>query len=114
MMPGILDRRLRSTRSRMAALLAVVLLSSSLVAAHGPVAGDHMGGAMGKAMTICLAVMQGAVVVYGTRRVMRKRIRRAPIRQPAHQAPHLASVVSTDPPPGTARAGPERLQVFRL
>lgn len=113
-MPGTLDRQLRSTWSRLAAFVAVLALSGSLLAAHGPVAGDHTGAGMGKAMTICLAVMQGAVVVYGTRRSRRDKTRRVAVRYALPWAPPVAQPRHPARIVGSARAGPERLQVFRL
>jgi len=108
------DKRLRNPACRLAALAAVVVLSWSVLAAHGPVAGGHMGSAMGKAMTICLAVVQGAVLVYATRRRRRTRIRRIPVRfTPAVPTPFSLLVV-LGPIIAPARAGPERRQVFRL
>lgn len=114
MMSGKLDRRLHGPCARLGAMLAVVVLSFSVVAAHGPLAGGHMGAAMGKAMTICLAVMQGVVVVYGTRRIRRVRKRRTASRYASPPAPPLAPRAYVEPLVAFARAGPERLQVFRL
>lgn len=114
MILGTLDTRPPSTRSRMAALVAVLVLSASLLAAHGAVAGGHMSAGMGKAMTICLAVMQGAVVVHGIRRTRRARSRREIVGYPLPWVPPVAQLAPPAPIPGSARAGPERLQVFRL
>lgn len=113
-MPATLDIRPRTARSRLTALAAVVVLSWSLLAAHGPVAGGHMGAAMGKAMAVCLAVIQGAVVVYGTRRVRRVRRRRAAVRFAPEGPAFVPLLLMAAPIVASARAGPERLQVFRL
>lgn len=94
-------------------LAAVVLLSWSVLAAHGPVAGGHMGAAMGETMAVCLAVIQGAVVVQGTRRILRARSRPAPVPFPPAEPAVLLPRVAWSVLP-RARAGPERLQVFRL
>lgn len=108
------DKRLRNPACRFAALAAVAVLSWSVLAAHGPVAGGHMGSAMGKAVTICLAVLHGAVVVHATRRSRRARSRRTPVRfTPAVPTP-FSLFVALEPMIPSARAGPERLQVFRL
>lgn len=112
-MPGTLDRRLRSPASRLSALAAVVVLSWSVLAAHGPIAGGHMGSAMGKAMTICLAVLQGAIIVYASRRIRRARTRKSPVRF-ARVVLTPVSRLLVKPTVASARAGPERLQVFRL
>ena len=113
-MPATLGIRPRTARSRLTAFAAVVALSWSLLAAHGPLARGHMGAAMGKAMTICLAVIQGAVVVYGTRLVRRDRRRRAAVRFAPEGLAFVLLLLITPPVIASARAGPERLQVFRL
>jgi len=106
MLPGTLDRRPPSTRPRLTALAAVLVLTAALLAAHGAVAGGHMSAGMGKAMTVCLAVMQGAVVVQGLRGIRRARTRRAAPRYPLPWVPTVARAVLPDLVPG--RPGPAR------
>jgi hypothetical protein len=91
-------------------MLAVMLgLAGAVVVAHSATGGDHMGDAM----VMCLAVAETAVLAVGTALVVGLAVARRPRWLMPAPVLHASAYV---PAPRTvpARAGPPRLQVFRL
>lgn len=102
-----LNRSLRTQRRRPALIAAVLVMATSVAAAHGALADGHMS----KGMAMCLAVADSALLAVGAALTVR----------PAGELtlgrwlPYAASLVwrpRAQPQP-PARAGPAVLQVFR-
>lgn len=72
---------------------------------------DHMGDG-GAAVVMCLAVAETAVVAVGVALALGAWMRRplSPVTQPPEPEPRFSPTPASVP----ARAGPPRLQVFRL
>ena len=109
--PGLLcalNSTLRRQRRRLVTLLAVLTLAGAGVAVHSTTSHDHRGDVG----ITCLAVAETAVVGIGAALASGTQLRR-----PRWLAadPHELKLVVIPAPVGVqARAGPPRLQVFRL
>ena len=105
--------RRRRTLSMLVATFAVV---AAVVLAHGFISSDHMGGMAGMSSpaAICLAVAETAALGLALAAVLRTRSRRGLI---GAVVPWLIVEVPQAPLrslAAPARAGPAKLQVFRL
>jgi hypothetical protein len=104
---------LRRQRQRLTMVAVVLGLAGVVVAAHSAMGEGHMGDShMGDALVMCLAVAETAVMAFGAAIALGALIRRPSWLMEAMPVPSLAY----HPAPRTvpARAGPTRLQVFRL
>ena len=106
-----LNTTMRRQRRHLTMLAVMVALAGAVVVAHSAMSHGHMGN-VGGAVVTCLAVAETAVVGVGAALALSALMRR-PLRvRPAPLAPELAFVSS--PIRIRVRAGPPRLQVFRL
>ena len=103
-----LNCALRRQRRRLVVFAAILALAGAVLAAHGMMAGDHMGDGV----MMCLAVAESAVAAVGMAIVIAALAIRPLWRLSAPTRP--AQPVLPLCPPGFARAGPPALQVFRL
>jgi len=115
----VICHRLRRWRGRTGFLVACALVIGSFVLAHSAFTGGHEAmashGAMSDAATVCLFLAEAGALALGLSLAARARGRGWPLRRAAgrtHVAP--SALLLTDADPGGARAGPARLQVFRL
>lgn len=107
------NRALRRQRRRLAVLAVLLGLAGAVVVAHSAMGHGHMGDhSAGGALVICLAVADTAVVAFGAAVAFGLWMRRMTWLIPAVPAPPLSYVPA--PRSAPARAGPTRLQVFRL
>jgi hypothetical protein len=103
-----INSALRHRRRRIAMLAVMVALAGAVVTAHSVMAGDHMGDGL----VMCLAVVEGAVVAVGVAVAVAALALRPQclIALPVLvEFAHVPTVLGV-----RARAGPARLQVFRL
>lgn len=109
---------LKRQRRRLLTAVAGAVLASGVAAAHGAPGGDHMnghmdGGAGGKALAMCLAVAETAALGLAAGAVLSFAWRRHRHPLVSLGRPVVVSHAGLVPVPA-ARAGPARLQVFRL
>ena len=111
-----IDRRIKRRRRTLSVVSAAFALSGAVALAHGFIGGDHMGGmgGSGSPTSICLAVAETAAVALALAAVVKARRTAGPwasllpwVMPAAPQTPLRSLAVP-------ARAGPPRLQVFRL
>lgn len=104
----------RSSRHRRAVIAVTAVLTLTVLAAHAAPEGSsaHMGMDMGEGAAMCLAVLGGAIggVLTGIVATTGRPNRTAP--RIIHALGTWATPISMIEP--VARAGPTRLQVFRL
>jgi len=103
-----INSTLRRRRRRIAMLAVMVALAGAVVTAHGLMGGDHMGDGV----AMCLAVVESAVVATAIAvavaiiALRRRWLFVVALFAEGRPVPAVPSV--------RARAGPARLQVFRL
>jgi drug/metabolite transporter (DMT)-like permease len=99
---------LRRRRRRVAVLAAVIALAGAVVTVHSVATHDHLGDAA----VMCLAVAETAVAAAGAALLLSSR--RLGLPRPVTPVPRLKFAATHSAPAPWARAGPPRLQVFRL
>ena len=102
------NRGLRRERRRVAVLAAVIALAGAVVTVHSLATHDHLGDAA----VMCLAVAETAVAAAGVAILLRSR--RLGATHPVVAPSRLEFAAAHSAPAPRARAGPPRLQVFRL